>query len=215
MRIRRLAPIALLLISPLPAAAGSRPSLPLTVRVYDMTGDVHADRRSALAAAAAALAQVHVEIRWLDGNADTGEVPASQDLVLRLVRQQAISGRPGTTALGYAFVDAHGRQGTLATIFLDRVEQIARIAGTSADRLTGLAVAHEIGHLLLGSDHSKRGLMRARWTVDELRAGRAHDWRLDARDGNRLRTGLTARLGTRASAAAEMSTVTGEPAVLD
>lgn len=215
MRIRRLAPLALLLVSPIPAAAGTRPLLPLTVRVYDMTGDTHADRRAALAAAAAALAPAQVEVRWLEGQTADLAGPGAQDLVLRLVRQQALSARPGTTALGYAFVDAQGRQGTLATIFLDRVEQIARIAGTPADQLTGLAIAHEIGHLLRGSDHSKHGLMRARWTVDEVRAGRGRDWRLDAHDGDRLRTGLTSRLGTRAAVPTQAAALMGLSPALD
>ena len=57
--------------------------------------------------------------------------------------------------------------------------------------------------------------MRARWTIDDLQAGRPRDWRLDARDGDRLRAGLASRLGTRATAPVRAAALTAGPAVLD
>jgi hypothetical protein len=128
--------------------------------------------------------------------------PEPQDLVLRLARQHTPQPRPGAMALGYAVVDAAGRRGTVATIFLERVEWMARISGAGVEELTGLAIAHELGHLLLGtSAHARRGLMRARWTAEELRARRPADWQLQGDERNQLRAGLAARLGTREATA--------------
>jgi hypothetical protein len=195
MRIHRLAPLALLLVSPVAASGGTQP--PLTVRVYDMTGE-YADRRRALTTAAGALAPAGVQIRWVEPGAPYAGAPAPQDLVVRLARRDALATRPGTMALGYAVVDAEGRRGTVATIFLERVDWLARISGADAEELAGLAIAHEVGHLLLGTNaHAPRGLMRARWTADELRARRPADWQLHGREGDQLRAGLASRLGTR------------------
>ena len=52
------------------------------------------------------------------------------------------------------------------------VEELARGQQlVSKGQILGHAVAHEIGHLLMGTNsHSSRGLMRGNWNVDELRA---------------------------------------------
>jgi hypothetical protein len=52
-------------------------------------------------------------------------------------------------------------------------------------------VAHEIGHLLLGtSKHSKEGLMRALWSHDELRGAKPTHWGFSAAEAARMREGL-------------------------
>ena len=53
---------------------------------------------------------------------------------------------------------------------VDRIDALARQAGVDPGMLLGRAVAHEIGHLILGTTkHAKSGLMRATWKTDELR----------------------------------------------
>ena len=82
---------------------------------------------------------------------------------------------PGS--LGYALVALEQGRGTLATIYLDRIRSIARRTGVDAGRLIGRAIAHEIGHLLLGtSRHSAAGLMRARWSDREVQLDFQTDW---------------------------------------
>jgi hypothetical protein len=50
------------------------------------------------------------------------------------------------------------------------VEELARGQQlVSKGQILGHAVAHEIGHLLMGTNsHSSRGLMRGNWKVDAL-----------------------------------------------
>src|SRR5688500_18993207 len=51
---------------------------------------------------------------------------------------------------------------TIAYIFYDRIEEFAREARLPVGRVLGLAIAHEIGHLLLPRrSHSAHGIMRA------------------------------------------------------
>ena len=52
---------------------------------------------------------------------------------------------------------------TIAYLFYDRIEDFARGASLPVGRLLGLAIAHEIGHLLLPrKSHSDAGIMRYR-----------------------------------------------------
>ena len=62
-------------------------------------------------------------------------------------------------------------------------------------RLLGRAMAHEIGHLLLGTTHhASRGLMRGVWTTIDLQKDQPWDWTLSRDDADRMRRGLAARL---------------------
>jgi hypothetical protein len=111
---------------------------------------------------------------------------------LRIVRVPA-SGHHHDT-LGESLLDPVRRTGTLATIYVDRVEWLAAAGGVEAGILMARAIAHELGHLLLGTTaHSRRGLMRRVWSRDELIRARAADWRFPAEDATRLQQALDRR----------------------
>jgi hypothetical protein len=58
----------------------------------------------------------------------------------------------------------------------------------SVATLLGRAIAHEIGHLLLGSaEHPRLGLMRALWSHDELRGRKPAHWGFSAREAAQMR----------------------------
>ena len=87
-------------------------------------------------------------------------------------------------SLGSALIDLQQRAGTLATVYADRINVLASRTGVNAATLLGRAIAHEIGHLLLGTArHSSAGLMRARWSDRELE--RPSRGRLDVFTGRR------------------------------
>ncbi|MGA7929053.1 MAG: hypothetical protein WCA20_24020 [Candidatus Sulfotelmatobacter sp.] len=76
--------------------------------------------------------------------------------------------RDRTNVLGDAFVDEKG-VGYYAYAFYDRVQRVAEEQRLSRI-LLGDVLAHEIGHLLLGSkSHSVSGIMSAHWNGEELR----------------------------------------------
>ena len=154
----------------------------VTVRVYDAAGLDEGLKQSALAAATRTLTAASIGIHWEHcERADrTCTLPlAPGQLVVRIVRAQKpvpALARAGL-ALGDAHVDSTARSGVLATIYADRVEMLAAASGIDVATLLGRAIAHEMGHLLLASNvHSTHGLMRARWSRDDLRRGRGADW---------------------------------------
>jgi hypothetical protein len=110
-------------------------------------------------------------------------------LALRIVRATSAQ-RSGAETLGDAMVGTGTASGVLATVYLDRVERLAAVAQVRAADLLGHAIAHEIGHLLLGSTtHSATGLMRAVWSRDEIRRARQEDWTFANRDIVAIREG--------------------------
>lgn len=61
--------------------------------------------------------------------------------------------------------------GNNAWVFFDRVKASALEHQLNTAHLLGNVVAHELGHLLLGDNaHSNWGLMRARWSPEQLMA---------------------------------------------
>ena len=97
--------------------------------------------------------------------------------------------------LGDSMVDVAAGSGTLATIYVEQVETMARDAGVSDDAVMGRAIAHELGHLLLGTTaHSKRGLMRPVWRAAELARNRPSDWAIAVEDGARMRVTFAQRM---------------------
>jgi hypothetical protein len=68
---------------------------------------------------------------------------------------------PDEARMGYSIVTAEG--GNYARVVVPAVRAQAAGFGVAFDLLMGYAVAHEVGHCLLGPGHSHAGLMRGAW----------------------------------------------------
>ena len=69
---------------------------------------------------------------------------------------------------------APGKRGTRGYVFWRRVERASLAFTASLDKLLAVAIAHEIGHMLLpNGKHAKRGLMVAPWDASHFRAASA------------------------------------------
>jgi hypothetical protein len=157
----------------------------VTVRLYDGTGVSASDRSAALATAAAILSRAELDVAWIictpthavrpPSACDTP--PAAHELVVRLTNSSPTSPDGNRRAFGYSLIDSTTGSGALSTVYVDRVDWLASTGKASRADVLGRAVAHELGHLLLGSNaHTARGLMRETWTADELMRNRADDW---------------------------------------
>ena len=183
----------------LPLAA----TLLLVIRTYDVFGVSPHDLEVARQTADGALRAAGLETSWTacqtagrrDEQPSTGceLLPQSGEVVIRIVAEGRGSG--DRSALGDAFVDTRHRQGVLATLYGGRIVAFAEQAGIEPGWLLGRALAHEVGHLLLGSAaHGSHGLMRAQWTLEELRRRIDADWLFSGADAAAMQAGLKRRL---------------------
>jgi len=118
-----------------------------------------------------------------------GDVLNPSEVIVRIVRAPLTI--TDVEVLGYSHVDAYRRQGTLATVFADRVQALAPALRIEEGTLLGRAITHEVGHLLLGTlDHSGTGLMRGAWNT---LSHHPFDWLFSSAEASRMRAGLEAR----------------------
>ena len=95
-------------------------------------------------------------------------------------------------------LDHSVHSGTLATIYLEPAERLAREARVTTGTVLARAMAHELGHLLLGTNtHSPRGLMRPVWTAEELTRNEPRDWTIPRAEGKKMSDALASRSGSR------------------
>jgi hypothetical protein len=203
-RSGRAAALIVLIVVALAATANAQPVV--HVRLYDTGAATPAMRSVAIRTASAILAEAGVVIAWQDCTHD-GRRPDCQksrhanNLIVRLMpafvggataRGSALASRSHTDTadvqLGLAIIDPDTRTGEMATLFFEQVITVAERAGVDPGELLGRALAHEVGHLLLGvTGHSASGLMRAVWTDVELAQNRPADWLFASSDERRLR----------------------------
>jgi hypothetical protein len=167
------------------AAGGAEVARTLRVRVYDNAGLRKPALRAALDVAAWALSPGDVAVTWLACTSSSGgrcmEPVGKGEMVVRLVRSPKDAPAADEDSLGAALVDPVTKTGVLATVYVDRVEQLARASGGDVEMLLGRAMAHEIAHLLTGrTAHGVRGLMRPRWTRAEIVRNARVDWTFDS-----------------------------------
>jgi hypothetical protein len=204
-RVEIIVGVSVLLLAGRALQAETRP-VALTVRMYDQVGLDPAEKGIARQTAQDILKRAHVRIEWracavppqqaepvratLDPCSDplrTGEV------MIRLVHGQ--SGSAESNTLGYTVVDTRVEAGVLATVVANRIRAFAVDAAADPAVVLGRAIAHELGHLLLGtSTHGPQGLMRATWTHAELRADQAPDWWFSPADASLIHEHLRRRL---------------------
>jgi hypothetical protein len=160
----------------------------LSVRLYDFSALDESVRSAAIDEARAIIADAGVSAEWHGCYRIDDCAPGSGELVVRVVRENTSHGRGWQRALGYSVIDPSAGTGTLATIFINRVEDSARHAGSNVRLLLGRAIAHEVGHLILRSNaHADEGLMRAIWTEQELARNAYPDWSFAPTDRRQIR----------------------------
>jgi hypothetical protein len=95
------------------------------------------------------------------------------------------------STVGISFTAEDG-QGTYANIFYEPIKQLEKEMLISPYIILGHAMAHELGHLLLGANsHSPSGLMRAQWTPEDLMRASHEDLRFSKEQCLRIRSRLT------------------------
>jgi len=180
-------------------------ALVLIVRSYDIFGVSAGNLGVAKRTAAGILRRAGIELLWVDCAASSVSpaAPACRDviradeLLVRIIAAPIGDRRPTTDrdTLGHAYVDTVARGGALATLYADRIAVMASKSSVDEATLLGRAMAHEIGHLLLGTPtHSLQGLMRAEWSPALLQRRIGNDWQFSPGELESLAKNLELRI---------------------
>jgi hypothetical protein len=133
-----------------------------------------------------------LEIAWLNcrgGEAGSSckEVDYPRHLHLR-IRERSLNASGET--VGMSFLASDGT-GCYADVFYEPAVQLQMGGPNLIDALLGHAVAHEIGHLLLGTNsHAEVGIMRGRWSRAELLDAPRNPPHFSEREGRKMREKL-------------------------
>jgi len=167
-------------------------SAPVAVHVYrqvDLTAD---DERITLDVVRDVFSTASIDVVLTMCGPGMCVTPSGEVLKIRIMRS-ASGDEQHSGVLGQALIDSRARAGVLASVFIDRVQRLARDLGIDDRILLGRAIAHELGHLLLGTSSHGSGLMREVWSQEELLGTRRGDWVLDPLDISAIRDRLTRR----------------------
>ena len=178
--------------------AAPRQQAAVAVRTYNYATGAGDQMSEARSEAAHIFKGAGISLEWIEcrvpgsgaGAACTEPLLVGRDLMLRLVDRAPVPG-DRVVALGESMLDREQRGGVLMTIDLFPVRAVAEKTATAVSTLLGRAIAHEIGHLLLGSaEHPRLGLMRALWSHEELRGLKPAHWGFSSREAAQMRETL-------------------------
>jgi hypothetical protein len=161
----------------------SRPQF--QVRIYNYAQVLPETMLEAKKAASVIFQRAGLEVCWLDHSFDgiSGESTLNSDptypvFQLRILTRQMTERLPAVSKhmTGLTFQGASGHPGRVANVFYHRVEELAKAEICSKGQILGYAVAHELGHFLLGNiDHSSTGLMKAKLGHKDLQTAARGD----------------------------------------
>ena len=96
-------------------------------------------------------ARAGLEVRWTD---------TAPRFTVKISPHVLGYGRASSPVMGVAF---RRPSGSMAQVFLKQVQDFARAYRVDLGTMLAYVIAHEVGHLLLGTPHSPTGLMQAGW----------------------------------------------------
>jgi len=187
------------------------PEHKLSIHLYNLV-DVPSDvLHSATKEAARILARAGIPTIWQEGPAAAIEAhifdhtshsawqhrrPDVRNYLVVSIGHAGPSG-PFPGALGYALLDA--QTGVHAVIFYDRVQELTPRGTITLPNALGHGMAHEIGHVLLGStEHSSVGIMKANWGKTDYQRAQAGSMEFSAAQRRVMRERASVRLANRA-----------------
>lgn len=162
----------------LPTIASSLPKerVILTVSVHNDAGIPWETLHAAEEEASRVFREAKIEIQWrscrevLEGtearqSENCAEAVFPKHLHLRIARR-SIGLSPDTMGISFLSKDGTGCQ---ADLFYEEMKGLRQRGKVSLPIILGHVAAHELGHLLLGTNsHTPQGIMRSVWGHDEL-----------------------------------------------
>ena len=111
---------------------------------------------------------IDVAVTWVNEPVDE----ARGVRVVKITNWEPPDRAVGKAALGVTYTGQHGTK--RAYVIWPRVQRLAQRASVRLDSLLAVAIAHEMGHMVLpNGSHAKRGVMRETWDANDLRSASA------------------------------------------
>ena len=154
----------------LPAVTSAQPNRPAVLVMLQNEANAPSDLVERAKGEVARLFRlIEVEIAWAT---DVPE-PGTRLRVVSITTWEPPDQSVQPSVLGYTQI-APGKRGIRGYVFWRRVERASHTFTASLDNVLAVAIAHEIGHMLLpNGKHAKRGLMGAPWDASHFRSASA------------------------------------------
>lgn len=202
--------LGLAVVLGLPVTATAFPAgaaLRLKVNFYAYAQVSESTLADARATAGRILRKAGIDVEWLDcptTDEDLDKYPACEARskpatpTIKLIdgaMARRLLQRPG--ALGFALLSEQTGYGTDAWVFLHRVREAAGKTSSDLSLLLASAIAHELGHLLLGAgQHSRTGIMRGDWNDETVKRAERGELVFTPQQARRMRAQLVKGVAT-------------------
>jgi len=192
--------LALVFVAASPVSAASKRDLvQLRVSVFNSSPVLPSTIEAGETEAGRVLMYAGIEVIWLNCPQDAphevsrglcSAVSFPSHLSLQLLRS---SRGLRTSTVGISFLE-HG-EGCYADLFYEPIVNLQVTTHVDPSVVLGYAMAHELGHLLLGvNSHSPSGLMRAHWTRADLANASKGKLQFSRQESFRIMNRLAARV---------------------
>lgn len=156
------------------------PPLRLAVHLQDYASMPRWQARKAQSIAERIYLAGDISLEWLDCSPALQGLESPQPcneplrpstLTVQFLTRKMANGVPvSTRVFGYATPAGRSGFGNRVGIFYGRIDDYCTAHGFLTQALLGVVIAHEMGHLLLGSgSHAARGLMTCPWGKEDTR----------------------------------------------
>jgi hypothetical protein len=168
-----LAPLAILAVSGTAFAQDNQESPGVAISVFNDSGISFDTLKQAEEVSSRVFGEAGIHVDWVDcspaDEAPSGKVACRQATPQHLhlhIARRSLNLRDSILGISYLASDGTGFQ---ADIFYEGIEKLRHETFLDPAIILGHVAAHEIGHLLLGTNsHSPGGIMRAHWKMEEL-----------------------------------------------
>jgi hypothetical protein len=170
----------------------------MTVRIYNYAGIARRELNLAESVATDIFRAGGVQIIWYDcgpsthadNDPDCSRSTSGTTFNLRIcLNCTAFLTSPEHEVRGFA-------TGDTATVSSVWTADLPKTLYVSSELVFGRVIAHELGHLLLGPGHASVGIMKARWTGEDLEPGTLKLLMFTKQQGRLVRSVLKSRAST-------------------
>jgi len=182
----------LLNFSPPTPAGATQPDVTLKIWVANYAQVPKRELSRAERIAGSIFHDAGVEMIWLVSPLDGMHLESKYDIrpgdIFLTILRRAAPGTFSAHELGFAIPCPEPKIGCQAYISYPLVRDLARNGDVSKSEVLGAAMAHEMGHMLLGAGHSCMGIMKPHWIEHDLSDVAWHQLNFTPDEAKHLRT---------------------------